>query len=248
MKKLLLFFCFLCFSYQTEAGELIAVLVCDTEASNIEDASAADLESMRREASRICQHTGLSLREVVFSENLRPKPFYRTLKALSVTDEDVVLFYFSGHGYRTPSKENPWPNLFFSASKSGVDFFEVTRRLEQKRPRLLISIADCCNNILPTHYAAPVYHGSLFAKAPSRVVLNYQQLFLEQTGTVIVASSEVGEYSWCISKGALFTLAFVESLQIETKKRAGEADWQTLLDRAAYTVRARQHPLYLIQP
>jgi len=249
-KRILILLCMLIGSMRLDGADLIAVLVCDTHAENIESAVKADLKTMQAEANRIALNTDLNLREVVFvDQDVKPKNFLTKLKLIPVTQDDVVLFYYSGHGYRTSSKDgNPWPNLFFTPAKQGVDFNEVSMRLLKKKPRLLVSIADCCNNYMPDGGAPPVYRGELFGKASSRVMANYQELFLNTSGLVMVSSSEVGELSWCISRGALFTLALIDSLKIETQKiAAGNASWQTVLDRASFVVRDRQTPMYVIE-
>ena len=177
-------------------------------------------------------------------------PFHLSaeLNQLSCAEDDVILFYYSGHGYRTASKkDNPWPSLYFSISGKEVDFHNICQKLAAKKPRFLLAIADCCNNVLPESGAAPLV--PLYASSKSqhtRIKHNYRRLFLENNGSLLVASSSVGEYSWCYQKGAVFTLALLDSLK--ALATAKSASWEALLDTTAEAIADHQTPFYLLSP
>lgn len=227
-----------------EGGELILFLACDTDAKNIELSVHNDLYNIRNEALRVSYHTGLPLKEFSFvGSELQPKSVLHTLQSLEIEDDDLVFFYFSGHGFRTPEKaEDPWPNLFFTQSCYGLDFGKVISILSKKHPRLLIAVADCCNNIMAEEVAPPVYRQGSAKTRKEKIANFYKKLFLETEGKILVASSEIGEFSWGIPKGALFTLALLESLKVESEK--GSADWKKILERSSWKVMKYQHPYY----
>lgn len=231
-----------------ECGELVLFLNCDTQAENLEQSVYNDLQNVRSEALRVSQYTGLPIREIAFEgSELNPKTVLNTLKKLKVSHDDVVLYYFSGHGFRTPSKgSNPWPYLYFSGFDSGVDYDQIMRLLSQKYPRLVITIADCCNNVLEERYAPPVYKFIGSKKKEEKIADAYRKLFLETEGEILITSSEIGEYSWCIPKGALFTLALIDEIKVETGK--DDPSWERILSRASWKVKKYQKPYYTINP
>lgn len=246
-RHICLVFLFLLFFGKGEAGELIACIVCDTDADNISEAIIQDYNNIRQEASRIAKYTGFDLSEwLITGDQLRSKKFLKTLKNLYFQPDDIVLFYFSGHGYRTESKSTPWPNLYFTHDQKGVDFAEVISILQKKQPRLLLAIADCCNNVVNEALAPSLVKGAVMSKSSKWVKKNYQKLFLETEGSVLIASSGVDELSWCISRGALYTLSFIESIKNGTES-SKEADWKQILDRSAHTVKRFQTPYYTIE-
>jgi len=234
---------------QTGHTDIIAIFACDTYAQNIEKAVQNDLRNMRDEAQRIAMYTQQDLKELIFDgDSLRPRQFLNTLKSLSFTEDDIVLFYFSGHGYRTHSKSDniPWPNLFFTRSGYGIDYDQVLDILSAKNQRFLFSIADCCNNFMGQDTAPPVFKKKTMSKAEySLVKENYKKLFLETRGQILVTSSDVSEFSWCMTRGAIFTLAFLDYIQDETMN-ATSPSWDSILMNTRSKVLKHQTSYYYI--
>lgn len=241
-------FCLALFSFLKLDADIIAIITCDTHAHNIENSVTEDLATIRGEVAKIALYTESDLKEIIFDgNNLQPKEFLKTLKGLQFTEGDTVLFYFSGHGFRTYSKDESilWPNLFFSDSGRGIDFAEVLSILGAKRQGLLVAIADCCNNYMDDSTAPPLVKGEAAKQSVEILKKNYKKLFLETKGSVLVASSSVSEYSWCYPRGAVFTLAFIQSMHEEVLKKS-DPDWKTILDKASYRIKRHQTPFYFI--
>jgi hypothetical protein len=201
---------------------------------------------MQNEVTRIQWYTQLRLIEINFTgENLVPSEIFNFIRDIQFNHDDVVIFFFTGHGYRTPSKiNNPWPNLYCSITEQGVDFYQITKLLEEKNPGLLVALCDCCNNILPESAAPEVISKEFLSEAmDTRLRENYQSLFLQTTGVIRVRSSDVGEYSWCNSRGAVFLLAFLESLQKHTRSDQ-RATWKNIFDTTVSKVIKLQTPVY----
>lgn len=243
---------FLCLSFsfiQRSYADVIAIIACDTLAYSIDRAVNNDLNNMREEAQRIAFYTKQNLRELIFDgHQLNSNYFLDTLNSLTFTEHDIVIFYFSGHGYRTHSKGDsvPWPNLFFSISNCGVDYALVLEILASKNQRFLLAIADCCNNFLEEDVAPPVISKKLSTKAESsRIAINYKKLFLETEGKILITSSDVSELSWCMMRGALFTLAFLDNIHEETLKRKSPS-WESILQNSSKKILKHQTPIYQI--
>lgn len=236
------------FSFFEAQADIIAIIACDTHAHNIENSVSEDLATIRAEAAKIALYTESDLKEIIFDgNNLQPKEFLKTLKGLQFTEGDTVLFYFSGHGFRTYSKDESilWPNLFFSDSGQGIDFAQVLAILGTKKQSLLVAIADCCNNYMDDSAAPPLVKGGVAKQNIETLKKNYKKLFLDTKGSILVASSSVSEYSWCYPKGAVFTLALIQSMHEETLRKS-DPDWKTVLDKASYRIKRHQTPFYFI--
>ncbi len=231
---------------QLQAGDLYSILLCDTYAANISESIENDSINMRKEISRIQLYTQMRSIEINFNGlDLFPSDIYEYLSNLQFNPDDVVIFYFTGHGYRTPSKiNNPWPNLYCSIAGQGIDFREITNLLLEKNPRLLLSLCDCCNNSIPDPVAPDVVSRDWAYKlTESQVKSNYEKLYLETSGLIMIRSSEVGEYSWCNSKGAIYTLALLDSLQYYIRNYK-DVYWDTILTGANKKVIKYQKPVY----
>jgi hypothetical protein len=199
---------------------------------------------------KIAMHTDLKLRQVVLSDyNTVPSNMLKNLKSLKVNEDDVVFFYFSGHGYRTHSKGGSlWPNLYFSLRDEGVEYEKVVTLLQVKKPRLLITVADVCNNVI-SDAGAPVLVRSILRRLDSdnQVSENYRRLFLETSGLIRITSAKVGEFAYATSQGGVFTLSFIKNMEREASSSV-KADWGHVLDRVSFDLyRDDQHPVYVIE-
>lgn len=229
---------------ELEAANLYSIIVADTKDESIGDTTAIDFLRMRREVKKIAQNTGLDLKEINFQENgVRPLLVLSQLDQLMVNSDDVVIFYFSGHGFRTVRKGvDPWPVLHFTIVDEGVELSFIKEKLEKKQPRFLLVIADVCNSYTPSRYAPPLIC-KMFGPTPDQEILraNYQSLFLESEGTLIITSSKKGEPSWCSDTGGLFTGALLHSIS-RAVKRCDYPDWEVILGESYQCISEVQHP------
>lgn len=231
-----------------EGATLHAMIVADTTDESIGESTAVDYQNMLQEARRIAKHTGLELNEItVRDQEATPALMWQKLNAIQVAPDDAIIFYFSGHGYRTSTKgSSPWPNLYFSRVQQGVDLGLVGQKLEEKNPRFLLVMADACNNIIPDEYAPMLVAKGLFSKPnEEQIKANYRALFLDTEGVVIATSSRAGEYSWGTDTGGLFTVALLRSLK-QVVESSTVPSWEKLMEKAASQTGSYQHPDYRI--
>lgn len=231
------------------AATLHTILVADTLAPDVGGPAAKDLEMMDAEMERIAHHTDLERKNYrLEGDAVKPQELLSIIEQLSVSEEDVVIFYFSGHGFRTLSSgDTPWPNLTFSQTDQALPLERVGQMLEHHKPRLLIMLADACNNYLPEFLAPSV----LLRKGRSTPVdedtlrENYRKLFVETKGVIIATGAEKGDFSWSTKRGSLFTIAFLNQLNRAILSPT-TVDWAMLLERTADQVKLDQHPDYRI--
>jgi len=131
-----------------------------------------------------------------------------TLTGLSVGPDDVVIFYYSGHGTNTGTG-SIWPSLGVEGQSTPrsklIDLEWVKTTLEQKNPRLFIAIADACNVFLPGD-------GSRTRREMEKPDA-YKKLFLDYSGSIVASSSIPDQYSHGDpQQGGYFTRAFLASL------------------------------------
>ncbi|MEC7840356.1 MAG: caspase family protein [Chlamydiota bacterium] len=223
---------------KVDAANLHSIIIGDTTAYQIGFSVEADINTIRNEMNTIATHTDLTLKEKIFSGRDVNSDILQWLKDTNIESDDVVFIFFSGHGYRTHSKtENIWPNLFLTPENVGIDFHDVTKIIEEKNPRLMLAIADCCNNVLPDEHAPPLIKRSkhFLSYVKPDVQNNYYQLFLNTTGSIKVSSSMPGDFAWGTRKGGLYTVALIDSLKSEVET-SFNPEWSVILERASMTV------------
>jgi hypothetical protein len=232
---------------QSEATTLHAILIGDTLGDNIQDSVIKDLDHMQKEVGLISRYTHLSVHEMVITGENITKNLVKKINQAQIEEDDVVLFYFSGHGYREESKEGIWPNLYVTKQNKGIDFAEIQEILKNKNPRFLLAMVDCCNSFIPDDYAPQMMHKEIKATSREQLEQNYQKLFLEQKGHIFVSSSSVGEPSWGFShKGGLYTYTFLVGLH-RAVKGTEEMDWNILLEGVREELLGDQTPQFLIE-
>jgi hypothetical protein len=217
------------------AANLHAIFVIDTDDKNIGQMVARDLGIIGDEVQRIAQATGLTLVDRVYKgrdftiENVKG-----AVNSVAPGPDDVVFFYYSGHGFRTPPKKSDWPYFFFHSDRA-IDFGWVADTLRSKGARLAISLVDACNNVVNVNVREE--QKGIPASA-SKAAAGYKELFLGYKGYVTGASSIPGETSTATGSGSLFTLSFLKALRNEVAQ--GQPGWKSLMDNAAGSRLTRQ--------
>lgn len=230
-----------------EAAKLYAFLVCDTHASNIEESVEADYDNMKRELTKVCRDTRLRPRFRKFTGTRVSADIIEAILDLKVKDDDVVVFYYSGHGMRFASQEDSFPVLDFQYGDYVLSQWDITQVIMSKQPRLVLSITDCCNNVIEKWFS--------FGDRKERRK-NMRKLFLDSTGTYIATAAQPGEYSYGLNgnwweldlrAGGFYTNAFLETLQQETGKENPDISWDLIFQLASlktqeYQLRDEQNP------
>lgn len=228
-----------------ESAELHAIFLIDSEAETIETAMVMNYGLWQKQLKKISRNTGLKVHEYAFvGKDLLTSDVIPFLLSLSSKENDVIIFYFCGHGYRTRRKDNQWPYLCFAFENVAVDFGIITEALMKKPSSLFLGLAECCNNYIEAHEEMIPQNRIPLSK--SVIKANYQKLFIETRGKILASSSLPGEFSWAwVRRGSCFTLAFLDALDRETRQPGG-TDWAIIFETAGRKVQDLQTPQYLI--
>lgn len=178
------------------------------------------------------------------------------LNNLSCGSDDIVIFYYSGHGGRSPQDTQdpfPWMQLVVDpyhtpwAASQYCSLSQVLQRIKAKQPRLAIVLGDLCNslsNAIPQKDIPEMKGATKMSKAPCDF---YKDLFLKVKGSIIASSSKPGETSAACEDGGAFTICFTEALQIMVSNNM-EPDWNMLLNgaklRTSKLTAGKQNPIY----
>ncbi|GAB5551355.1 MAG: hypothetical protein Sapg2KO_09460 [Saprospiraceae bacterium] len=237
------------YGLNAEIGTLHALVLVD-EYSEISTACIADKFKIEEEVQIIAQKTRmqLNLQQIDYSKD----GLERSIEALEVGENDVIFFYFTGHGYRYENQITcgDLPYLYLTKAQehlyeAGICLDAITEQLKAKAPRLLVSLADCCNNILP--YEEPV------AMNTALVGEVYKKLFLQTEGHIIATSSLPGQFSFATNNGGYFTNGFLATIRdlASLESDLNQITWEKVLKRTtALTIinsESKQKPQYQIE-
>ncbi|OQW89681.1 MAG: hypothetical protein BWK78_07300 [Thiotrichaceae bacterium IS1] len=208
------------------AATLHAILVGDTNDSSIGISVRVDMERLQVLVQSISEHTGLTLnRQYITGDQLTRENVERTINGASVDSDDVVFFFWNGHGNN--AGESVLPTMGLKNGQLGLS--QVKTTLSAKNPRLLIVIGDTCN----VGREGPVQNRRGNPKPE-----NYRELFLKYRGTILASGSKKGYYSWGSTDGGFYTLQFLDSLNDELSK-SGRPSWNDLMSRADKVINVR---------
>lgn len=229
------------------AATFHAILVVDTLDDSIGETVEIDITRFRDFADEICDTTGMKLDWKIFRDKaLIEEDIMAYLNTgLKVAADDLVWFYYSGHGFRDASTATDWTVMSLEDRRGrskGLDQHVVTTILRKKNPRLLINFADACNNVID--WEIPYQRRAL--ASPKSMKTAYASLFLSFKGEILASGCVPGETSGCNTDlGGFFSAQFFDAL-----KRAvsgGSADWYWLMRETSRPINdGEQNPQYKV--
>ena len=165
-----------------------------------------------------------------YGANCGKASLMQAINGLQVGSNDVVVFYYGGHGARAyNNSEDRFPQMCLGepSQSNWVPSSLIKNIIAKKNPRLAIILTGCCNK-----EGSGVTIKSIVAQSSGYTseAINktaYKKLFLESKGIVQLTSSKAGEYSWCGEKGSLFALALLDVLGNVGEGRVN-ADWNSV--------------------
>lgn len=217
----------------------------DPRDTGIGQSVTVDFERMGIEMTSISSFIGYSLKKYYYYDT--PDRFSRrsllaVLNNLSCGKDDIVFFYYSGHGLRAENEESQYPEMVLKVPYGAASvqdlypLFDVYKKIRDKNPRLTIVMGDLCNSTIKGYYRSTDTAKGASVKSSTACDV-YKNLFLNVKGGLIATSSKPGQTSGCAfykdgtEAGGIFTVSFLECLGACVSQ--GQAvNWDTLLEGA----------------
>lgn len=191
----------------------------------------------------------------IYGSDLSPQKCKDVVSNLNVNSDDIVVFYYIGHGTHGTVGGDVWPMMFMAQGDPNylIPLKWVHEQLKSKGARLTATIGMCCN----------VYQGINRTETPSFGV-NYgntfltdtekdaiQKMFLGHRGDFLLSSASPGQSSvggnTPLGPMDLFTCVLVKNF--EDSASEGLLDWNTLFNDVKAVVnnvtQGQQTPIFL---
>jgi hypothetical protein len=174
----------------------------------------ADTDNMDAFFNTIAEALGYQYNSVVNgSSNFKGRKAMSDIDNLNVASSDIVILYYTGHGYNPESNIDEWPALNF---KDGDYHATKLRKQISSNAKLILFITDCCNNVL--NLPLSEQSDARMNGQSANFKQNVKKLFTNFNGkkTVALTASQKGQLSYSKAcggddnPGAFFGIAFRE--------------------------------------
>jgi Caspase domain len=190
------------------------------------------------------------------------------LNNLNPSANDIVIFYYSGHGYSNPQNSTQaYPQFDLRQSRfdditvATLNASDVYNRIKAKNARLNLIITDCCNSNLGL--LKP--EGKNFAQT-AKSLMTWEKsfcydLFMKSKGSILATAAKKGQYAYGNTDlGGYFTSNIITAMEKHLSKfQNSSPTWDSIIAEAqsatvslsmsnlcAATTSCRQDPVYLV--
>jgi hypothetical protein len=236
-----------------EQGEtrLILIIVANVIDPSIGAGCSMDIHSVRNMFTELMKHMKFQFLELVIKGRAYSKKnVMDSIQLLAPGPDDIVIFYYTGHGFRFEKEsEIKFPQVFLKSSlpkkttdiinDNSLNLVEIYNLIKEKKGRLNIVIGDCCNNLIHFHRKFSARSGKLRVEKPvAKLKINTktcEKMFCDSTGSILAASADKGQFSITDpKKGSIFTLHFTHNLKLLLGRSLNSSDglhWDRFLER-----------------
>lgn len=224
----------------TNNATLHLIVVANTEVSDIGQACKVDLENVKSEFKGISKVLNMTYDEkLVSGNNYGKQQLADIVSTFTPAPNDVVVFVYTGHGFRFQDQTDYYPNMDLSSSsyddptKNYVALSDVYKELSAKGARLNLFFSDCCNSEIAANRPV-IGTSSLFSRSNNNYdIEKLRLLFLQSQGNLLTTAASPGEYSWCGINGGFFLLSVIESMRNQISAISEEEpSWDNLVKDA----------------
>ena len=221
------------------------ILVANTNDPRIGYSVQKDVINITSQIKDVATFLGLPLNLVEVSGAKFGKANVETaLNNLKPGTNDIVIFYYSGHGYSNDRNANEQYPQFDLRQSRFDDIFvatmnasEVFDKIKAKNARLNLVITDCCNSSLGL--LKP--EGKNFALT-TKSLMSWEKsycydLFMKSKGSVIATAAKKGQYAYGNTDvGGYFTSNLITAMEKYLSKfQTSTPNWQQIIAEAQTT-------------
>ncbi|HRI20744.1 MAG TPA: caspase family protein, partial [Panacibacter sp.] len=180
------------------------IIVADVLDSSIGSSCQLDMERTLETFDSLRKYMGFAksnfITKTIAGKDLSKKNVQAAIANLKPSKNDIVIFYYSGHGYRLPENGRRFPNIklkTFHTDRQDVlnnsmNMEDIFNSIKNKGARLNLVLSDCCNDDIFSENA----QGSAPAKSRGSNVdwsdNNVRTLFLNKQPLSVLATAAQG--------------------------------------------------------
>lgn len=214
------------------------IMFCDTNDRKIGPSVEVDNDRAMEEIGDIAGYIGYQYIEYVYNgDRCNKQNLINVLNSLNSGPNDIIIFYYSGHGTHAPGQtEDKFPQLLLNSrvQSNFVPARIVNEMLSKKPHRLRLILTDCCNNLVEgVSPKSSLSDMNSVTSVKSKDVINYKKLFTQQKGMIMATGCKLGQTSLGLDEdGGLFSIALWDAIYKECSE-GNNPSWQNVFRNTA---------------
>lgn len=240
IRDILFVFCLFCSGLCAAQSKLHFIVFADTHDRSLGETNLKtfnNLSSSTGLVNTIAQYAGLQPNLLLYEgDKCNPKELDILLTTLKVAPDDVIFFYFIGHGWN--NRQNDYPSFIFGnayTDRATIETisrnqYDIYRSLIAKQARLSIVIGEACNkersDAPPVISKREIEIMSPKPYDPQKI----KSLFRDWTGSFILSSCQRNQFSYSDLKGGWMSVAWQNTFNdMCTDTYKNKVDWKLFL-------------------
>lgn len=216
-------------------------IVANTLDPDIGEAAKADVANITKTFEEIAVKLGIGKPFVrtYSGTNFNKAAIIRDLTNLRSRSGDIIIFYYTGHGFRGRQDETIFPRINFNTPDSPFDennslkIAEVNNILKNKKANFTLVLSDCCNRDVPSpSVRGPQSLGTRNVRLPFDFNNAYNLFFPQTPSNLVVTAAKPQQLAGCNPReGSYFTINFYLTLLygVSTHPQYKNRGWNSLL-------------------
>lgn len=226
------------------------VMAAATLDDEIKESVSTDVDLVETNFRKFARSMNINFSDTVLEgDNFSKQNLLSVIRNLEVGPNDIVVFSYSGHGFRFQDDEDPYPvaKMVYDAISSDDDYINTTdiaNEIKGKNAKLSLVITDCCNTENGA-YRSEVEAPEFFARGLDNFsVAKLKSLFLESAGFIRLTAAKPGQKAWGDRNGGYLTSYLINTIKNQVTPLATDGpSWEQILATTMDNVRQKTEML-----
>lgn len=228
------------------------IVAAATEDETIGESVETDMKLVQKDFSQIAKMLGIGYKETLISgRKFGKSAIINAINNLNPGDNDVVVFIYSGHGFRYDDDTDAYPRMYLTygddmSAANEMSTTELYNMIVKKNPRLTIFLTDCCNSEYgATRAQVEGVQFSTRGQGSNTDLNKLRALFIDQEGTVRATAAKAGQYALCDASGGYLLTSVLNNIKLLSNALTKDApSWNTIVQNASkYVSKKTSHQI-----
>ncbi|MBI1343526.1 MAG: hypothetical protein GC171_11385 [Terrimonas sp.] len=217
------------------------LIVANTNDTDIGESCNNDMQRAEETFSNLAEFLGIRINVTkIFGNTYNKAAVENMLKKLSPAPDDIVIFYYSGHGFQKKGVDRPYPFIDLRANtrqdykKESINIEDIFLAIDKKGARFNLVLSDCCNNDPTSQNTVAKPDPQTRGSNLNWSFDNCRALFLNKRkmSVLMTAAKQGQKASSNNSFGGFFSFYFKASLEDHLSALKKNISWYQVLENA----------------